>query len=521
MLIQRSPGTISKTRLRAVVLTSLTLGAAFAVACTAPAPAEDEDDKDTIEVPSALDTDGDKVADARGWKAVDKDGDGAPDPFDINGDGTPDGPGIDTNGDGEPDAIGIDTNGDGIYDAIDTDGDGNPDEFATDEVPVGDGDGDGGDGDIVIPVGDGDGDEPSEYCDEFELEFEPRTPTVYILVDASSSMSSLGFWDPMKAGVLDVVEQLTADVRFGFGSYTGTNMMCAGLNNLTPAGTIATDNYQMIADAYNMIPAPIISSNPSEKQETPTPLAIQQATEVLLADESPGDRYILLVSDGQPDFCDDQTASCAIDATVAAMQLAFRQGIKTLVFAIESDQITEPELFDYFAQAGAGEEPAWGKGLDVMPYSGVVVGECASSAVAAEWNALRTANGNAPDPATCMPVPPMGDPNCFLPAGDYTAGGGTTTAILNSDPTALAQQILASVESLKSCVIDLNFEVINEEEGEIFVGDLDNAIAQDQWRMNTPTQMELLGDACATWQSPEVFDFFAGFPCTAIIPVVR
>jgi hypothetical protein len=297
--------------------------------------------------------------------------------------------------------------------------------------------------------------------------------------------------------------------------------MCAGLNNATPAATIDTNNYQLIADAYNALAAPPVSMDPSVKQETPTPYAIEQAMDVLLADESPGDRYILLVSDGAPDFCNDTTANCAIDGTVAALQAAFTQGVRTLVFAIDSAQIQAPELFDYFAQAGAGEQPAWTTGLDVVAYSGVVESQCKSSAVVADWNALRTANGNAPDPTLCTPLPPAGDPNCFLPAGDYAAAGGTATAILNSDPAALAQQILASVESLKSCVIDLNFEVINADEGEIFVGDLVNSIPADQWRMNTETQMELLGAACTTWQSPDVFDFFAGFPCNAIVPVVK
>lgn len=520
MLIHRSVGTISKKRLRACALTCLTLGASFAVACTAPAPPTEE--KETEEVPSTDDTNGDGVVDSLGV-GVDADGDGILDPFDLNMDGTPDGPGVDTNNDGIADAIGIDTNGDGLYDALDTDGDGEPDRFATDEIPVGDGDGDNGDGDIVLMPGDGDGDGDTsgEYCDEFMMEFVPQTPTVYVLVDASSSMTELGFWEPMRTGVLDVVSQLTEDVRFGFGSYTGTQTMCSGLNNATPAGTIDTGNYQLIADAYNALAAPPVSMDPSVKQETPTPYAIQQALDVLLADDSPGDRYILLVSDGAPDFCNDTTANCAIDGTVAALQSAFAQGVRTLVFAIDSEKITQPELFDYFAQAGVGEQPAWETGLDVVAYSGVVDSQCKSSEVVEDWNALRTANGNAPDPTTCSPLPPEGDPNCFLPAGDYTTGGGTATAILNSDPAALAEQILASVEGLKSCVIDLNFEVVNEEDGEIFVGDMENPIPQDQWQMNTETQMELLGAACTTWQSPEVSEFLAGFPCTAIIPVVK
>jgi hypothetical protein len=330
-------------------------------------------------------------------------------------------------------------------------------------------------------------------------------------------MSELGFWEPMRTGVLDVVQQLTADVRFGFGSYTGTQTTCTGLNNATP--TLAANNYDAIATAYNAIPAPPVSMDPSVKQETPTPLAIQSATEILLADQSPGDRYILLVSDGEPDFCNDTTANCAVDGTVAAIQYARTQGVTTLVFAIDSAAIANPQFFDYFAQAGVGEQPAWSVGLDVMPYSGVVESQCKSSEVSAEWNALRTANGNAPS-ATACPPSGAGDPNCFLPAGDYSAAGGTATAILNSNPAALAEQILASVSGLKSCAIDLNFDIVNANKGEIFVHDLmGNPIPREQWEVTAGStdSITLLGAACDLWQTPDVKDFFAGFPCDAIV----
>jgi hypothetical protein len=39
--------------------------------------------------------------------------------------------------------------------------------------------------------------------------------------------------------------------------------------------------------------------------------------------------------------------------------------------------------------------------------------------------------------------------------------------------------------------------------------------------MNSATVLELMGDACTKWQSPEVTKFFAGFPCEALIIVVK
>ena len=62
-------------------------------------------------------------------------------------------------------------------------------------------------------------------CNEVELSFASRTPSVFILVDRSSSMFERGLWSPLKEGVLAVVEALDDEVRFGFSSYTGAQGM--------------------------------------------------------------------------------------------------------------------------------------------------------------------------------------------------------------------------------------------------------------------------------------------------------
>src|SRR5690606_16931954 len=98
--------------------------------------------------------------------------------------------------------------------------------------------------------------------------------------------------------------------------------------------------------------------------------------------------------------------------------------------------------------------------------------------------------------------------------------GGTAQAFLNSDVNDIAAGIRATVEGLKSCVFDLAANDIevkagSETQGEIFVDE--KLIPADEWRMNNPTTLELLGASCEVWQRPEVTAFFAGFPCDAII----
>lgn len=487
------------------------LAVLLAVACTAGAPSGDDG-------PVNPDANGNGVLDALEKEKclIDANGDGRPDPVDLDGDGTPEGPGFDSNCDGVADGYGIDSNNDGLIDTIKN----------SDGTVVKPPEGSGGGGSTITVDGmtsTGGTTSDGEYCSEAEVEFVPQIPTVLVLVDRSSSMFVGAvedqFWAKLKAAVLPVIEGLQADVRFGFASYTGSNASCSGLTSPTP---FAIDNYGVIESAYNALAAP------TEKGETPTAKAIEQATELLLADDSPGDRYILLVTDGDPDFCDDPPKECGADALVASLQLAAAQGIRTLVFGIDNPDISDPALFDYYAQAGMGQLPSWEKGVEAETegqYSGVLESACKSTG-GGEWARYRTANGNDPLPAPDCPPDHMAVPpySCFLPAGNYSTEGGTATAFLNTDIDGLAEQINSTVSGLKSCIFDLGDSGVSvkegqEDKGEIFVQD--ELIPREDWRMNSATVLELLGDSCTKWQSPEVTKFFAGFPCEALIIVVK
>jgi len=486
------------------------LAVLIAAACTAAPPASDDG-------PVNPDADGNDVLDAleKGKCIIDSDGDRRPDPVDLNGDGTTEGPGFDSNCDGTPDGFGIDSNNDGIIDTIEmSDG--------TQVTPPA---GSGGGGSTITIDGmtsTGGTTGETEYCSEAEVEFVPQIPTVLVLVDRSSSMFEPGtqFWDTLKAAVLPVIEGLQSDVRFAFASYTGTASTCTGLSAPTP---FAVDNYATIAAAYDALGDPAMEGN--GPGETPTPMAIEQATDLLLADDSPGDRYILLVTDGNPDFCNNPDARCGADALIASLQLSAAQGVRTLVFGIDNPNL-EPAWFDYYAQAGVGEMPDWPDGVQGETegqYSGDLEGACKQSD---EWSRYRTLNGNDPLPAPDCPhdymdVAPF---SCWLPAGNYSVEGGAATAFLSTDTAALADQISTTVSGLKSCIFDLGDSGVSVKEGEEDTGEIfvqDELIPQDQWRMNSATVLELLGDACTRWQSPEVTKFFAGFPCEALIIVVK
>lgn len=360
--------------------------------------------------------------------------------------------------------------------------------------------------------------EEGEFCDSVAVSFVPKTPTVYVLVDRSKSMfEATDFWGKLKTAVLPVLQELQDDVRLGFGAYTGTsNAMCEGL---TPGAPIGLNNYSAIETAYNAL-------SWEGSGETPTPQAIEQARDLLLQDRaamgaSAGDYYILLVTDGDPDFCDNPNPICPADVLVATLQQTAAQGVRTLVFGIDNpslnDDLRAAGIFDVYAQAGWGQEPDWVDGLEVGNYNGKLDGQCKGTP---EWLAARTANGNAPAAADCSPQPAEGNPACFLPAGKYSAAGGTQKAFLNTDPAALAAEIRSRLEALKSCIFDLSHSNVEVKEDKVATGQIyvnEELIPSTDWRMNDPTTLELLGAACETWLKPEVTEFFAGFPCDALI----
>lgn len=337
-----------------------------------------------------------------------------------------------------------------------------------------------------------DGPGSGNYCQEVPLDFVPQTPTVYLLVDRSGSMTSEGFWAPLRTGILSAVEQLQSDVRFGFGSYTGLqNEAACTTNPVDDLGSIAVDNYAAIAAKYNGL-------TPPTNGQTPTAAAVQVARDLLLADPSPGERFIALVTDGNPDFCNDGEDTCAQDALIGALQEAYESGIKTLVFGLQAKQFPiEEATMGRYANAGAGGGVVWAKGNEVNPGQTTIGYECSGSNA---WKALPKQSTGA--------------------VGVYSSTAGDAVAATTVDPAELTESMRAKISGLKSCIFDLGNSGVSVKTGatgDIFVDDMETPIPTDQWQLNSATVLELKGDACVTWQKPEVTKFFAGFACDQIV----
>jgi uncharacterized protein YegL len=306
-------------------------------------------------------------------------------------------------------------------------------------------------------------------CNKVEIEFAPRIPSVFILVDRSSSMFERNLWAPLKDGVLAVIDQLDGEIKFGFSSYTGAQgMMCPQLTTVVP---IAEKNHDAIKKAYDSI------EKPQFKGETPTSLALTEVTQILQKEPADSPKFILLVTDGEPDFCDDPNVTCSRDAVVAAAQAAYASGIGTFIFSVGGE----------VAKAHLGDVANAGTGQPVMDREMAVHYQCPNSR--ATYSAT---SGNAP---------------YFEP--DI------------NDRNALVMTLASTIAGVRSCVFDLQGRVkVDLEQAHTGTVEIDGMKVpfggNDGYRLNTETQIELSGAACQRLRLPETKKVFIDFPCEAI-----
>src|SRR5690606_35675187 len=188
-------------------------------------------------------------------------------------------------------------------------------------------------------------------CQQAAREFVPNIPTVYLLVDRSGTMfdlidNNVSAWTALRGGVLDVMRELEGSVRFGFAAFSGANIGAQTCDLQVPAVPPKLNNYADIAALYEPLEGP----SGAQQKGTPTALAIEEIAQQLRADTATiGDKYILFVTDGEPDYCDDGNQLCPPDSVVGLLQRlasgvdatgAPATPIRTLVFGVSSPTAT-------------------------------------------------------------------------------------------------------------------------------------------------------------------------------------
>jgi hypothetical protein len=402
--------------------------------------------------------------------------------------------------------------------------------------------GDGGGGDIVV-TGDA-GPTDAAGCHTKDVMFAPTNPTVYLLVDRSGSMfhclsGNTGdavcadmtntSWFNLKMAMEQVLPQLDSQVRFGFTTVYGTNPVGGGScpsiqGTLTNDVPPALSNAGPIAALYDGLAFPPNSTAMGIKFESPISESLGNVTKALMADTDPGSKYILLITDGQPDYCDDSNSLCAPDSVVWQLQTAAAAGIPTIVFGIQTALFDlAPGVLQSFANAGANEPTlapvkAGGSTFDFYDQCNSVSGWATDLTASGKPNARGTTLGNYM--TTMGPTVPY-----------------TPTA---SDQTMLVTQLSKALSGVRSCTFDLStfqIDTTKLDEAQVYLVDgsgnksvlkLDSSqtngwymtdITTNSQGMMTATTLQLFGPACDQLKSPSTVDIKFNFPCDLIITI--
>jgi hypothetical protein len=354
--------------------------------------------------------------------------------------------------------------------------------------------------------------DPGRGCQQAERTFIPQIPTVFILVDRSGSMfdenppgSGQNAWGSLRRGVLQVIAELQSDVRFGFGAFSGQGATCPDM----PSTGLALDNEPTIAALYGSLERP-------PYKDTPTLGALSAVAERLWSDPVVGAKYILFVTDGEPDYCDDGDPLCPPDSVVGRLQRMAagldddgvqNPPIQTLVFGLDSPLSTiSPEVLAAFANAGAGEPVA-----PLVDSPTAIYNQCSN---VAGWAADFATTGKLAAPGAT--------------AGDYSPIGGTAT-VYRPDPNdqaELVEQIRAALAGVKSCAFDLSGDGVQVDVSRPDLGVLAHVTidgadvpfdATNGWHMPSGTTVQLEGAACERWRSPGETSIAFDFPCDVIV----
>jgi hypothetical protein len=290
-------------------------------------------------------------------------------------------------------------------------------------------------------------------CASVEVSFEPQTPTVVLLIDQSGSMTAAF----SGGNRWDVLYDTLMDPTTGIVA-TLESQVRFGLALYTGDGG---GNCPMLTQVTppaldNRAAIDAVYAPQAPIGETPTGDSITAITPALLAFGEPGPKAIVLATDGEPDTCEVPNPQTGQAEAIAAAQAAYASGIATYIIAV-GDQVSAQHQQD-MANAGLG-----------LPLDGTM--------------------GNAP----------------YYPANDQAA---------------LASAFQTIIDGVRSCTLALDGSIDPSKacEGTVYLDGVPLPCNDPNgWQLVTPTEIELLGDACETIQSGS-HTVTGSFPCDAIIP---
>jgi hypothetical protein len=330
-------------------------------------------------------------------------------------------------------------------------------------------------------------------------------------------------WTGLRGGALQVMSDLQSSVRFGFGAFVGEVLPEQACNFDFQSVTPALDNYNAIATLYEPLGRP---TNGNLK-ETPALPALTAAADQLRADPQDGDKYILFVTDGEPDYCDNGPTACPADSVISLLQRLASPvdaagqpqiPVKTLVLGLTSPMGTiRPEVLQGFANAGAGLAVAPLAVNPGQPYSPDDL-----------YYNCNMRLGWTDDIVAAGKTVALGQSVATYAANPALAGAAPVYRPDPSDQAALIEEIRAALAGVKSCTfdladdgvkVDLSREDLGERARVIVNGTPVAPDATNGWHMLTETTVQLEGTACSDWRNPTIETTISfDFPCEIFVP---
>jgi hypothetical protein len=337
-------------------------------------------------------------------------------------------------------------------------------------------------------------------CNDLSVETKEVTPTVLLLVDNSSSMFEPRdkLWDPLYNVLMTkgtgIIDSLDEKVRFGFTSYRGSSMA-----NDPACPTLFEVDYKLANfDAIDTIyKARGAEYTQGLKWETPTGAAIKAAATKLAAytADPPGPKYILLVTDGNPNTCVALDPQCGSDESIKAVQDAKAMGIGT--FAVGIGDVIAPNV---------GCQPEWGRCGPLHLQDLANAGQ--GLPVAAPPDQLKY--------QACTPTQTL--------AATY-AGAAETPGAARYYTAANAMELETAIKGLLnavvSCTYDMNAKVVgNPGFGKVKIDDMPVTYNDPNgWKLeDNKVQITLQGAACDTFKATSGAKLYVSFPCDVAIP---
>lgn len=305
----------------------------------------------------------------------------------------------------------------------------------------------------ILPEQGETGDDATMECHDVELALIPVIPTVVLLVDQSFSMGET-FSGTSRWNAL---RSALIDPVDGVVTALETEVrfgLALFTSYMGDAGGECPLLVEVAPSLTNFDAISDIYRRATPLHETPTGDSIVAVTAELKADTYPGPKFMVLATDGDSDTCELPNPNEGQGESVAAMQAAFAEGIPTFVISVGDD--LSPENLRALANAGAGVGPT--------------------------------------DPDAPYYVP--------------------------SDAEAMIETFRTIVHGIRPCVYGLDQPIMMDQEmtgtlsidGEPLPYDETNG-----WRINGPTEIEFLGDACQRVQAGGA-ELSIEFTCDAMTP---